>query len=153
VRTQGIELSTLEVEELNRRVVSASIPQREGRRAHVILLTAQGKTRKEVARLTGYSLPTVSMWCQRFQIHRIDGLADKPGRGRKPIPNTEDILNFLIYTRMSQNGKNHWSCRKIARLSGVSSTTVHKIQVAIKNAGHEPECEQDSTEISTKGQP
>ncbi|MGY2293840.1 helix-turn-helix domain-containing protein, partial [Pseudomonas sp. SDO528_S397] len=63
------------------------IPQREGRRARIILLAAEGETRDNIARLTGFSCPTITDWCQRFQAHRLDGLVDKPGRGRKsPLP-------------------------------------------------------------------
>lgn len=54
---------------------------------HAALLAAQGETREEIARLTGFSLPTVTTWCQRFQLLRLDGLTDKPSRGRNsPLP-------------------------------------------------------------------
>lgn len=54
-----------------------------GRRAQVILLVAQGCSRVEIARLVGFSLCSVTLWCQRFQELRLDGLIDTPGRGRK----------------------------------------------------------------------
>jgi hypothetical protein len=87
VSALDITLSPEEKAELNRRIRSATIPQREGRRARIVLLAAQGETREEIARLTGFSLPTVTTWCQRFQLLRLAGLTDKPGRGRKsPLP-------------------------------------------------------------------
>lgn len=70
----GITLRPEEKAELNRRIRSATIPQREGRRACIVLLAAQGETREEIARLTGFSLPTVTIWRQRFQLLRLDGL-------------------------------------------------------------------------------
>ncbi|MCF5104927.1 IS630 family transposase, partial [Pseudomonas proteolytica] len=72
-------LSPEEHAEPSRCVRSATISQRDGRRARVILLAAQGCTRVEIARLTGFSLLVITCWCQRF------GLLDKPGRGRKPF--------------------------------------------------------------------
>jgi len=83
VNALDITLSPEELAELSRRVRSATISQRDGRRARVILLAAQGTTREEIVRLTGLSRPTITDWCQRFQEHRLEGLLDKPGRGRK----------------------------------------------------------------------
>ena len=60
VNAQEIVLSPEEQTELNRRVRSATISQRDGRRARVILLAAQGCSRVDIARLTGFSLPTIT---------------------------------------------------------------------------------------------
>ncbi len=81
--------------QLSRRVRSATISQRDGRRARVILLAAQGCTRVEIARLTGFSLPVITCWCQRFQAQRLEGLLDKPGRGRKPFLPLEAVRRVL----------------------------------------------------------
>ncbi len=82
-----ITLSPEEMTELKRRVRSATIPQREGHRARIILLATKGETRDNIARLTGFSYRTITDWCLRFQAHRLDGLVDKPGRGHKsPLP-------------------------------------------------------------------
>lgn len=74
MNAQEIVLNPEEQAELSRRVRSATISQRDGRRARVILLAAQGCSRIEIARLTGFSLPTITCWCQRFQTLRLDGL-------------------------------------------------------------------------------
>ncbi|MDU8637939.1 IS630 family transposase, partial [Pseudomonas syringae pv. actinidiae] len=52
---QDIVLSPEESAELSRRTRSATISQRDGRRARVILLAAQGCSRVEIARLVGFS--------------------------------------------------------------------------------------------------
>jgi transposase len=80
---QDIVLSPKEHAVLSRRTSSAIISQRDGRRAGVILLAAQGCSRVEIAHLIGFSLRSVTLWCQRFQEQRLDGLIDKPGRGRE----------------------------------------------------------------------
>lgn len=67
MNSQGIVLSEDEHIELSRRIRSATISQRDGRRAWVILLAAQGRSRNEIARLTGLCVVSVTRWCKRFQ--------------------------------------------------------------------------------------
>lgn len=62
MNTAKIVLSPEEHAELSRRPRSATISQRDGRQARVILLAAQGCTRVEIARLTGFSLPVITCW-------------------------------------------------------------------------------------------
>lgn len=125
-----ITLSPEEFAELSRRVRSATISQRDGRRARVILLAAQGSTREEIVRLTGFSRPTVTDWCQRFQALGLEGLLDKPGRGRKsPLP-ADTIRRVLEQVTQPRIGEPRWSCRSMARAAGISATTVHKLWAA-----------------------
>ena len=70
MNTTKIVLTPEEHTELSRRVRSATISQRDGRRARVILLASQSYTRAEIARLTGLSLAVITGWCQRFQAHK-----------------------------------------------------------------------------------
>lgn len=70
MNSQDIVLSEDEQIELSRRIRSATISQRDGRRARVILLAAQGCSRNEIAHLTG----SVTRWCKRFQELRLQGL-------------------------------------------------------------------------------
>ena len=119
MNTTKIVLTPEEHTELSRRVRSATISQRDGRRARVILLASQNYTRAEIARLTGLSLAVITGWCQRFQAQRLDGLVDKPGRGRKP--------SLPLEARI---GEPRWSCRSMARAAGISATSMHKIWAA-----------------------
>ncbi|AQL39544.1 IS630-like element ISPsy25 family transposase [Pseudomonas syringae] len=125
-----ITLSHEETIELKRRVRSATIPQREGRRARIILLAAEGETRDNIARLTGFSCPTITLWCQRFRARRLDGLVDQPGRGRKSSLPEETVRRVLEQVTRPRIGEPRWSCRSMARAAGTSSTTVHKLWAA-----------------------
>ena len=130
MNAQEIVLSPEEQAELSRRVRSATISQRDGRRARLILLAAQGCSRIEIARLTGFSLPTITCWCQRFQTLRLDGLLDKPGRGRKtPLP-ADAVCRVLEQVAQPRIGEPRWSCRSMARVAGISSTSVHRLWAA-----------------------
>jgi len=52
------------------------------RRSRLMLLLSDGATITEAGRLVGLSRRFVSKWVQRFLQDGLEGLADKPGRGR-----------------------------------------------------------------------
>ena len=54
------------------------------RRARMILLVADGVSITAIAATVGISRPFVYKWAQRFLAQGIEGLVDKPGRGRVP---------------------------------------------------------------------
>jgi len=55
------------------------------KRGRIVLLGANGVPVSHIAARVGMRRRHVEKWLQRFRAHRIDGLADKPGRGRKPF--------------------------------------------------------------------
>jgi DNA invertase Pin-like site-specific DNA recombinase len=52
------------------------------RRGRIILLVADGMSISAVAATVGISRRFVYKWVQRFLAQGVEGLADKPGRGR-----------------------------------------------------------------------
>ena len=65
---------------------SRSLPAGLVRRAKIILLSASGKTNREVARQMGTSKVTVGVWRRRFLAHGARGLYDELRTGRpRPI--------------------------------------------------------------------
>jgi transposase len=54
-------------------------------RCHMILLKAERLTSAQVAERVGGCMMSVSGWVARYRAEGIDGLATKPGRGRKAI--------------------------------------------------------------------
>src|SRR3954463_6400239 len=86
---QKIELAPQEAEELSRRARATTISVRDRRRAEIIVLSAQGLNQKHIAEQRGISRVAVNRWVGRFALHRLDGLTDRAGRGRKPwLPQT-----------------------------------------------------------------
>ena len=55
------------------------------RRCRAILGVADGLPLVQVARLVDLTEKHVRKWVQRFLKERLDGLQDRPGRGRKPV--------------------------------------------------------------------
>jgi transposase len=84
----------------------------------------------EIARLTGFSLPTITCWCQRFQTLRLDGLLDKPGHGRKISLPEDAVCRVLEQVTQPRIGESRWSCRSMARVAGILATSVHRLWAA-----------------------
>jgi len=79
-----VALDEAEHNELNRWLRSPTVPSGLVRRATAVLLVAEGKSLSEVGRMVGMGRRIVRRWVCRFNAQRIEGLKDKPGRGRKP---------------------------------------------------------------------
>lgn len=77
-------LTEEERNELNRWVRSPTMPSGLVRRARAVLLVSEGKSLTETGHIVGMGRLVVRRWVCRFIKQRVDGLKDKPGRGRKP---------------------------------------------------------------------
>jgi transposase len=123
-----IELSTEEREVLKNTVRSSRSAVRDVFRARIVLLAAGGHNARDIAEQLGTSENTVSKWRGRFAQHRLDGLIDQPGRGRKRHYTEaliERIVEDTLHTTPEQ--ATHWSTRTMAEHAGVSHTTVQRI--------------------------
>ena len=56
------------------------------RRGRILLLVAARVPITDIAAMVGVSRRFVYKWAQRFLEQGVEGLADKPGRGRVPRP-------------------------------------------------------------------
>jgi hypothetical protein len=70
---------------LEQQLRSRTISQGLARRCRAVLGVADGLPVVEVARLVDLTEKHVRKWVQRFLNERLDGLRDRPGRGRKPV--------------------------------------------------------------------
>src|SRR5262249_30600480 len=69
---------------------STTIPAGLARRGRIILLLAHGVPLSHIAETVGISRRFVYKWAQRFLQAGLDGLEDKPGRGRSRQPRQHD---------------------------------------------------------------
>ena len=69
---------------------ATTITAGRARRGRIILLVADGMPLSHIAATVGISRRFVYKWVQRFLQHGIEGLADKPGRGRRSWPRQQD---------------------------------------------------------------
>lgn len=70
--------------ELEKLVRSRSVKASLQQRCRAVLAIAGGMTFRQAAEVIGMTDKHLRRWCRRFQEHGIDGLKDRPGRGRKP---------------------------------------------------------------------
>jgi transposase len=110
--------------------------QRAAFRARIILGLAQGRSAQAVADEVKTSLASISKWRGRWSRMGFAGLEDSPGRGRKPSlsPKAKGRALSLAPTRAPHGGL--WSVRAIARETGLSKSSVHRLWAAHAIAPH-----------------
>lgn len=115
------------VKELRRRSRSTTIGARDMERANIVLLRLDGVGVETVAERLKTTSKRVSLWSGRFERSGLDGLDDRPGRGRKPsIPNAK-VARVVTEATRPPRGKTRWSIRSMSRHAGVSPSTVQRI--------------------------
>lgn len=77
-----IELSPEEGKELEARTRRYTLPYFQVVRAHMILLAAEGWSKKEIAEYVHTRREVVSLWRKRFFEERLAGLEERPRPGR-----------------------------------------------------------------------
>jgi transposase len=109
-------------------VRSGKTEQRVALRARIILGAAQGKSHNALAKELGTSRPTVIDWRNRFAEGGVEALyQDRPrGRSFKPLARTQET-EVVEKTLRPPAQVTHWSCRTMAKISGVSKASVQRI--------------------------
>jgi len=114
--------------ELERMQRASSTPAGLSRRARAVLLMAQGRSGVEIAERIGYTVVQVSRIRRRFAESGLPGLADRPKAGRPPTVTARKRAQIVALTLKPPGpGVTHWTSRDLARKTGVSHTTVHRI--------------------------
>ena len=72
---------------------STTIPAGRARRGRIILLVADGVPISHIADTVGISRRFVYKWAKRFLQYGVDGLADKPGRGHRPLVRQPELVH------------------------------------------------------------
>jgi DNA invertase Pin-like site-specific DNA recombinase len=72
---------------------STTIPAGRARRGRIILLVADGVPISHIADTVGISRRFVYKWAKRFLQYGVEGLADKPGRGHRPMLQQHDMVH------------------------------------------------------------
>src|SRR5262249_54073926 len=80
-----IQLTAVHIQQLQRWLRSTNLKQGLARRARLLLLLHHGHTLKDASRTAGLTGRNARKWAKRYLAQGLAGLADKPGRGRKPV--------------------------------------------------------------------
>jgi len=97
-------------------------------RARIVLACADGGSNTAVAARLGVNFKTVSRWRARFLRDRLDGLTDDPRPG-VPRTITDAQVEEVVVLTLEEvpEGGTHWSKRELARRTGISPASVHRI--------------------------
>jgi transposase len=112
------------VKELQRRSRSATIGVRDRERATIVLLRLEGVGVEDVAEQLKTTPKRVSVWARRFEISGLNGLGDKPGRGRKASIPAAKVARVVTEATRPPKGRRRWSIRTMSRHVGISSSSV-----------------------------
>src|SRR5437879_4000461 len=111
--------------QLNSMVRSRSMSHSLVRRARIVLLSAEGRSNREVARRCGVTGPAVSHWRRRYQEHGLGGLHDQLRPGRPRTRSDEEVAELInLVVRRKPEHATHWSVRSAAAESGIPKSTV-----------------------------
>lgn len=109
-------------------------------RARIVLLCGSGMQNIDVAEKLGITQQTVGKWRRRFVERRLDGLLDEPRPGTPRKITDEDVERVVVQTLESKpRDATHWSVRSMAKESGISAATVHRIWRAFSLQPHRSE--------------
>jgi transposase len=123
----------LSVSDADRQVLEAVVraatsQQRAVMRARVVLCAAEGRPNQRIAAELGVALMTVKLWRRRYAEAGLDGLVDAPRPGHPPTFDREDRDRVqALAMGPPPEGLSHWSVREVARQSGMSPSTVHRL--------------------------
>jgi transposase len=142
-----IVLSGMERDELEARVRRRKIARADAMRAEIVLLAADGLNNCAIADEIGVSRMTVLTWRKRFAAQRFDGLDDEPRCGAPRKIGDDKIADVVTKTLETMpSHATHWSTRSMAKASGLSVSTVHRIWNAFSLQPHRSETFKLSTD-------
>jgi transposase len=125
----AITLSTEQRKQLETWARSRRAPRRMAERAQMIMLAAEGRQNREIARAVGRTRQAVARWRQRFSERGLAGIEkDAPRTGRKPKISVARVAMIVRKTtRETPPHATQWSTRSMAHVAGVSEATVRRI--------------------------
>lgn len=124
---QALAVSAEQRRALRQVVNSPSAPQRDVRRAWIILNRADGLSQAATALRVGVRRRIVSHWEKRFAQEGLAGLQELRRSGRKPRLSEQTKEQIITRATRPPPGRTRWSTRAMARAQGVSNSTVQKL--------------------------
>jgi putative transposase len=107
---------------------SRTLPAGLARRARIIVLAARGLYNTRIAEQVGLTSSMVGYWRKRFLAQGLEGLQDEPRPGAPRELGDERIAKLLRKTLDTPPvDGTHWSCRTLARESGLSKSSVQRV--------------------------
>jgi len=124
---RGLDIDSDQRKELEALVRAPTTTQRNALRARIVLACADGISQAQVASQVGVRRRIVTKWCGRFRKLGLGGLTDARGRGCKPSIPPETRSLILTQATQPPKGQTRHSVRSMARVAGVSVSSVHAL--------------------------
>jgi transposase/DNA-binding CsgD family transcriptional regulator len=124
-----LTLSIDQQERLQQWLAAHGTPQQVALRCRIVLAAAEGSSDLAIASTLQVNRHTVRMWRKRFAEQGLRSVWEvAPGRGRKALYGAEKVKAVVNATLQTKpKGMTHWSCRGMAKMQGISKSTVSKI--------------------------
>jgi putative transposase len=107
---------------------SRTLPAGLARRARIMLLASRGLYNTQIAQRVGLSGAMVGYWRKRFLAQGLEGLQDQARPGAPRELGDERIAQLLRRSLDTPPADGtHWSCRSLARVAGLSKSTVQRV--------------------------
>lgn len=117
------------------------------RRARVVLLAADGHYNTVIAECVGLSARMVGYWRRRFVAQGLMGLYDEPRPGAPRSISDAQIAALIRRTlKTTPREGTHWTCRSLARQTGIGKSTVQRVWTAFGIQPHRQKHFQLSTD-------
>ena len=127
---EPLVLSLEERSELERRVRAQTTPHRDRVRAEVVLLAAEGRSGRQIARQVGLSAQSVSKWRIAFRDRGLDGLEDAPRPGRPLVYGPTDRLVLMAkVTSEHPEFSSQWSHCELAEAMAEAGIPISASQI------------------------
>jgi transposase len=127
VMTWCVDVSKEDRAELEAWLRSRTIERVLAMRAQIVLSSAEGESIRDLAERLGTSQLTVCRWRKRYRQFGIAGLRTKPRTGRRRRITHAQERGVVAATMRPPQAATHWSARRLAKVVGLSSATVHRI--------------------------
>jgi transposase len=98
-------------------------------RSRIILLSAQGFSDRRIARRLRINPITVARWKSRFRVLGVEGLRQEAPRLGSPPRLSKELVHKIVRMTLHQQPVDPpaWTTRSLARVVGVSHSTVRRI--------------------------
>ena len=125
-----VEVSAADRSRLEAVAADRNSPQKHVWRSRIVLLTADGLGTVEIMRLTGKSKTAVWRWQERFMVDGVDGLLRDKTRPARIPPLADEIAERVVTRTITTDPPGevtHWTAAAMARIIGVSVSSVQRI--------------------------
>jgi transposase len=89
--------------ELQRRVRASTTPQRDAKRAQIILLAADGMSSAKISKRVGMHESNLAVWRRRFLAKGLEGLKDEPRPGGPQTYGHDDRIKMAALATMARD--------------------------------------------------